>query len=350
MSGITVNVVTSGIDVDVQGSVGSAPTVTSGSAVDVRVNPITWEDVGEKPTTFPPSLHSHAASDTTSGVFSVARLPVGVSASTVAAGNDARLTDSREWTAETISKVEAEVGTATTRRAFTAQRVFQAIAGWWAGSPEKIKLDGVQVGATANATNEQLRDRATHTGSQDIITITSSDSAGRLVRTGVGGFLETLAVGTKGQVLRVNNAGSNVEWGPNAPLPPGSEGQVMRYVDSAWASSPDVSWNELQGKPEDFVPSAHAASHLPEGSDQLFNQSLNMDAAVEFARVKSSGGEVALADWSYLAQSFDGEQSILSVFLWNDSEWQVALQVRQDRLRFADGTEQRTAPKHFWWL
>ena len=45
--------------------------------------------------------------------------------------DDARLGNSREWSAETISQAEAEAGTATTRRAFTAQRVFQAIAAWW---------------------------------------------------------------------------------------------------------------------------------------------------------------------------------------------------------------------------
>jgi biotin-(acetyl-CoA carboxylase) ligase len=37
-------------------------------------------------------------------------------------------TDSREWTATTVSQAEAEAGTATTRRAWTAQRVAQAIA------------------------------------------------------------------------------------------------------------------------------------------------------------------------------------------------------------------------------
>lgn len=36
-----------------------------------------------------------------------------------------------EWSADTISQAEAETGTATTRRAFTAQRVRQAIAAWW---------------------------------------------------------------------------------------------------------------------------------------------------------------------------------------------------------------------------
>ena len=50
---------------------------------------------------------------------------------TATQGNDSRLSDSREWTAATISQAEAEVGTAATRRAFTAQRVRQAITAWW---------------------------------------------------------------------------------------------------------------------------------------------------------------------------------------------------------------------------
>jgi hypothetical protein len=45
--------------------------------------------------------------------------------------SDPRLSDAREWTAATIEQAEAEAGTATTRRAFTAQRVRQAIAAWW---------------------------------------------------------------------------------------------------------------------------------------------------------------------------------------------------------------------------
>jgi hypothetical protein len=39
----------------------------------------------------------------------------------------------REWSAATITQAEAEAGTETTRRAFTAQRVRQAITGWWTG-------------------------------------------------------------------------------------------------------------------------------------------------------------------------------------------------------------------------
>ncbi|WP_028029886.1 hypothetical protein [Gemmobacter nectariphilus] len=65
---------------------------------------------------------------------------------------DSRLSDAREWTAATITQAEAEAGSATTRRAWTAQRVRQAIVAWWAGSADKTKLDGIAAGATVGAT------------------------------------------------------------------------------------------------------------------------------------------------------------------------------------------------------
>lgn len=86
--------------------------------------------------------------------------------------SDARLTNSREWTASTVSQAEAEAGTATTRRAWTAQRVWQAIAAWWSASAAKSKLDGIQAGATANQTDAYLLNRANHTGTQAASTIT----------------------------------------------------------------------------------------------------------------------------------------------------------------------------------
>ena len=53
------------------------------------------------------------------------------SSAQVVKGNDSRLTDSREWTAATVSQAEAEAGSDTNRRAWTVVRVWQAIAAWW---------------------------------------------------------------------------------------------------------------------------------------------------------------------------------------------------------------------------
>lgn len=61
------------------------------------------------------------------GLGGAALLNVGTTTGTVAAGDDSRLSDSREWTAATVDQVEAEAGVATTRRAWTAERVRQAI-------------------------------------------------------------------------------------------------------------------------------------------------------------------------------------------------------------------------------
>lgn len=52
------------------------------------------------------------------------------------------------------SKVNAEVGKGLSSNDYT--------------SAEKTKLSGIATGATANATDAQLRDRATHTGAQGI--------------------------------------------------------------------------------------------------------------------------------------------------------------------------------------
>src|SRR5690606_3393878 len=57
--------------------------------------------------------------------------PISTAVSTALSGkvdtSDTRLTDPREWTASTVSQAEAEAGTATTRRAWPAQRVKQAV-------------------------------------------------------------------------------------------------------------------------------------------------------------------------------------------------------------------------------
>lgn len=96
--------------------------------------------------------------------------------SAIQPGNPA-LSDAREWSAQTIDEAEAAAGTATTRRAFNALRVRQAILGWWNNSSDKVKLDGIATGATANASDADLRDRSTHTGVQAISTITGLQAA-----------------------------------------------------------------------------------------------------------------------------------------------------------------------------
>jgi hypothetical protein len=93
------------------------------------------------------------------------------SSAQVVKGSDTRLSDAREWSAPTVIQADAEAGTATDRRAWTVQRVWQAIAAWWAASSAKTKLDGIATGATANQTDAHLLSRANHTGTQTANTI-----------------------------------------------------------------------------------------------------------------------------------------------------------------------------------
>ena len=84
---------------DVQLSVADIQSAVSSKA-DVE-HTHNWGQISGKPTSFTPSSHSHSASEINSGVFNIARIPVGTTATTVAAGNDSRLSNARTPTAHT---------------------------------------------------------------------------------------------------------------------------------------------------------------------------------------------------------------------------------------------------------
>lgn len=74
---------------------------------------------------------------------------------------------------------------------------------------DKTKLDGIAAGATANATNAQLRDRSTHTGTQAISTVSGLQAAldGKVGNTGnetIGGT-KTFSSPVKGQPATAAN-------------------------------------------------------------------------------------------------------------------------------------------------
>jgi hypothetical protein len=117
----------------------------------------------------PGSVGGPVVFEATGGV--VGRGAFGTQAGNVCQGNDSRLSDSREWSAATVSQADAEAGASTSRFAFTPARVFQAIAAWWAASAAKTKLDGIATGATANSSDATLLARANHTGTQAVSTI-----------------------------------------------------------------------------------------------------------------------------------------------------------------------------------
>ena len=101
------------------------------------------------------------------------------------AADDPRLSDAREWSAQTVDQAEAEAGTATTRRAWTAQRVRQAIVAWWNGVSSAWGRGFVaSADAAAGRTALELGNAATAT-----VQASSTDfTPGRLLSVGAGGL------------------------------------------------------------------------------------------------------------------------------------------------------------------
>lgn len=105
----------------------------------------------------------------------------GTGAGKVTEGNDERLSNAREWTAETVSQAEAEAGTSTTRRAWTAQRVRQAIV---AGYNALTSAFGRTLANASNAATARntlgLGTAATH----DVTTSPTDTTVGRVLKVG----------------------------------------------------------------------------------------------------------------------------------------------------------------------
>lgn len=192
------------------------------------------------------------------------------------ATSDSRLTDAREWTASTVTQAEAEAGTATTRRAWTAQRVFQAIAAWWAASAMKTKLDGIATGATANATDAQLRDRSTHTGTQAISTVSGLQTAldGKISTTerGVSGGIPTLDEFARIPASQLPSYVDDVlEFQSLANFPAvGEGGKIYIAINQGTAANPTRQYRWTGSVYAEINPSPGTTDALAEGSTNLY--------------------------------------------------------------------------------
>lgn len=192
------------------------------------------------------------------------------------ATNDIRLTDAREWTASTVTQAEAEAGTATTRRAWTAQRVFQAIAAWWAASAMKTKLDGIATGATANSTDAQLRDRTTHTGTQAISTVTGLQTAldGKIntAERGVSGGIPTLDEFARIPASQLPSYVDDVlEYLTTAEFPAtGETGKIYIAINQGTAANPTRQYRWTGSVYAEINPSPGTTDALAEGSTNLY--------------------------------------------------------------------------------
>lgn len=219
-----------------------------------------------------------------------------------AKSDDARLTNAREWTAETVSQVEAEAGTATTRRAWTALRVFQAIAAWWAASAAKTKLDGIAAGATANATDAQLRDRATHTGTQAISTVSGLQTAlnGKINTTerGVSGGIPTLDEFARIPPSQLPSYVDDVlEFQTLANFPAtGEGGKIYIAINQGTAANPTRQYRWTGSTYVEINPSPGTTDALAEGSTNLYFSESRVRNAVLTGLSFASSAAVAATD------------------------------------------------------
>lgn len=204
------------------------------------------------------------------------QLPTGDTLAGVVQDTDPRLTDAREWTATTVTQAEAEQGTATTRRAWTAQRVFQAVAAWWAASSMKTKLDGIAAGATANATDAQLRDRSTHTGTQAIGTVTGLQTAldGKISTSerGVSGGIPTLDEFARIPPSQLPSYVDDVlEFATTAQFPAtGEGGKIYIAINQGTAANPTRQYRWTGSVYAEINPSPGTTDALAEGSTNLY--------------------------------------------------------------------------------
>lgn len=149
---------------------------------------------------------------------------------------DPRFTDARTPTAGSVTNAAVADGAAisadktvdgVTRKAFTAT--------------ERTKLAGIAGGATANASDAALRDRATHTGTQQAATISDFVSAvSAIVQTAIGAAPE--ALDTLAEIAEALNNDPDFAAtmttalaGKEPTVPNGTTGQFYRG-DKAWVA------------------------------------------------------------------------------------------------------------------
>ena len=176
----------SGVIEDVPGELQWAAFMLAGSSME----PQDMSAIAEAITSHINAADPHTQYAKESDLGNAAGLDVGTTAGTVAAGDDPRLSDSRPPTGGAGGVLSGsypnpdfavDMATQGELDAVNAAKV-DKVAGKGLSTEdyttaEKNKLAAIASGATANATDAQLRDRATHTGAQAISTVTGLQAA-----------------------------------------------------------------------------------------------------------------------------------------------------------------------------
>ena len=96
---------------------------------------------------------------------------------------------------------------------------------------------------------------------------------------------------------------------------------IVVGISGPQGSSGSSDWNDITNKPTAFPPETHAATHLPEGSDELYDQSLNTTDEATFV---SAAVEKVIFNQAAAVEVVEGELA------WNNDEKTLDLGLAHD--------------------
>lgn len=229
---ITVNIPQGGGEAD---SVAWANVTGKPSWIGSNKPTYTWSEISGKPSTFTPSTHTHSASDITSGTLALARIPTGITSSTVALGNH---THSQYLTSSSLSGYATQT---------------------WVNS----QIDDITPASIGAASSS-------HTHSQYLTSISDASGSGT-------GYLLTDASGST--VYRRAMTSSDVTGALG--FTPANSSHTHTFSDITFNNTGTnrqylagdgtfytVGWSEIGSKPSSFTPSSHthSASDITSGT------------------------------------------------------------------------------------
>jgi hypothetical protein len=249
------------------------------SAVEAVSPPADWNTLANKPSTFPPSSHGHVAADVSDfSTAAAAAAPV----------------QSVAGKTGTVTLAKADVGLSNVDNTSDLSKPIST--------------------ATQTALDGKAASSHTHTASQ-VTDFTTAAAAAAPVQS-VNGNTGTVTVAvpsastTTPSALGVAAAGTASEFSRGDhvhAMPSASDVGAVSDTDARLSDSRD--------------PNAHSNSHLPEGADEIFDQSLNTDDDVVFNKITVGNpeGQITIIDDQSIDSAYWKFGGIISINLENRS-------------------------------